>query len=70
MNTCDHEIFVVGSLLRNLEAQEQLYIHYWNGRYDTKRPLIALIVLITMTRVFSDQNGHQKLMAFFKHSHF
>ena len=34
MSTRDYEIFVVGSLLRNAEAQEQLYINHWNGRYE------------------------------------
>ena len=34
MNTRDYEIFVVGSLLRSLEAQEKLYENHWNGKYD------------------------------------
>ena len=34
MSAREYEIFVVGSLLRSAEAQKELYVSHWNGRYD------------------------------------
>ena len=34
MSTRQYEIFVVGSLLQSVQAQEDLYVSHWNGQYD------------------------------------